>query len=131
MQAFIFLIFKYLVHHCVKTVRIWSYSGPHFPAFGLDTERFVSVFSPNAEKEDQNNPEYGHFSGSNIYNQRCIRDSHMSGMGLFRKIKNGFKVCSFFQESSFFLDACLNPESDSAFSQCKFAITYLFFALLM
>ena len=25
--------------HCVKSVRIWSYSGPHFP-----------VFSPNAGK---------------------------------------------------------------------------------
>ena len=33
--------------HCVKSVRIRSYSGPHFPAFGLNT--------------DQNNSEYGHF----------------------------------------------------------------------
>ena len=33
--------------HCVKSVRIRSYSGPHFPAFGLNM--------------DQNNSEYGHF----------------------------------------------------------------------
>ena len=26
--------------HCVKSVRIWSYPGPHFPAFGLNTERY-------------------------------------------------------------------------------------------
>ena len=26
--------------HCVKSVRIRSYSGPHFPAFGLNTERY-------------------------------------------------------------------------------------------
>ena len=26
--------------HCVKSVRIWSYSGPYFPAFGLNTERY-------------------------------------------------------------------------------------------
>ena len=26
--------------HCVKSIRIWSYSGPHFPAFGLNTERY-------------------------------------------------------------------------------------------
>ena len=26
--------------HCVKTVRIRSYSGPHFSAFGLNTERY-------------------------------------------------------------------------------------------
>ena len=26
--------------HCVKSVRIWSYSGLHFPTFGLNTERY-------------------------------------------------------------------------------------------
>ena len=26
--------------HCVKSVRIRSHSGPHFPAFGLKTERY-------------------------------------------------------------------------------------------
>ena len=26
--------------HCVKSVRIRSYSGPHFPAFGLNKERY-------------------------------------------------------------------------------------------
>ena len=26
--------------HCLKSVRIRSYSGPHFPAFGLNTERY-------------------------------------------------------------------------------------------
>ena len=25
--------------HCVKCARIQSYSGPHFPEFGLNTER--------------------------------------------------------------------------------------------
>ena len=34
----------------VKSVRIWSLSGPYFPALGLNT--------------DQKNSEYGHFSGS-------------------------------------------------------------------
>ena len=33
--------------HCVKSVRMRSYSGPHFPAFGLNTH--------------QNNSEYGRF----------------------------------------------------------------------
>ena len=31
------------VVHCVKCVRIWSYSGPHFPAFGLNTDTFHAV----------------------------------------------------------------------------------------
>ena len=26
--------------HCVKNVRIRSYSGPYFPAFGLNTKRY-------------------------------------------------------------------------------------------
>ena len=27
-------------HHCVKSVCIRSYSGPYFPAFGLNTEKY-------------------------------------------------------------------------------------------
>ena len=27
-------------NHCVKSVRIRSYSGPYFPAFGLNMERY-------------------------------------------------------------------------------------------
>ena len=46
----------------MKSVRIPSYSGAHFPAFGLNMEtRYLLVFSPNAENADQNNAEYGHF----------------------------------------------------------------------
>ena len=29
-----------LLIHCVKSVRIRNYSSPHFPAFGLNTERY-------------------------------------------------------------------------------------------
>ena len=49
--------------HCVKSVRIRSYSGPHFPAFGLNTERYgISPHSVRMrENADQNNSEYGHF----------------------------------------------------------------------
>ena len=28
------------VNHCVESVRVRSYFGPHFPAFGLNTERY-------------------------------------------------------------------------------------------
>ena len=30
-------IFANIASHCVKTVRIWSFSGPYFPTFGLNT----------------------------------------------------------------------------------------------
>ena len=37
---------RHKIIHCVKSVRIRSYSGPHFPAFGLNTERYgVSLHS--------------------------------------------------------------------------------------
>ena len=32
---------KYKIHIlCVQSVRIWSYSGPHFPAFELNMDRY-------------------------------------------------------------------------------------------
>ena len=39
------VIFKYYdgfcrILHCVKSVRIRSYFGPHFPTLGLNTERY-------------------------------------------------------------------------------------------
>ena len=51
--------------HCVKSVRIRNYSGPHFLKFGLNTERY-SVSLQMWENVEQNNSEYGHFlrSGS-------------------------------------------------------------------
>ena len=39
----------YLGLHCIKSVRILSYSGPHFPEFGLNT-LYLSVLSRNAGK---------------------------------------------------------------------------------
>ena len=44
-------------YHCVKSVRIRCYSGPHAPAFGLKT--------------DQNNSECGHFLRSALLFQKC------------------------------------------------------------
>ena len=36
--------------HCVKSVRIRSYSGPHFPAFGLNKNCEYKHFSRNDYK---------------------------------------------------------------------------------
>ena len=44
------LVLNEFHNHCVKSVRIRSFSGPYFPAFGLHT--------------DQKNSEYRHFSHS-------------------------------------------------------------------
>ena len=64
----IFFLVLPKVIQCVKIVRIRSYCGPHFPAFGLNTERYsVSPYSARMpENIDQNNSEYGHFSRSDF-----------------------------------------------------------------
>ena len=43
LELFLILIIfrkKYSDNHCVKSVRIWSFSGPHLTAFGINTERY-------------------------------------------------------------------------------------------
>ena len=49
--------------HCVKSVRIQSYSSPHFPASDWYWEiRSISLYSVRMrENADQNNSKYGHF----------------------------------------------------------------------
>ena len=83
----LFIIYFFLVHiwnkvafiqfasfsqhnHCVKSVSIWSYSGPHFPTFGLPYSVRLR------ENADQNNSEYGHFSrGKPIHLEIWIKQS--------------------------------------------------------
>ena len=48
--------FLFVEEHCVKRVRIRSYSDPHFPAFGPNTE---SYFSPHFPAFPSSWTEYG------------------------------------------------------------------------
>ena len=67
-------------YHCVKSVRIRSYSGSHFSRIFLhsdliqrDTPPYLSVFSPNAGKNsNQNKSEYAHFLRSLYYSDTMI-----------------------------------------------------------
>ena len=62
---------KIPVHHCIKSVRIWSYSGLYFPAFGLNTERYsVYIYVRIGENVDQNNSKYWHFSRIPSYRRK-------------------------------------------------------------
>ena len=40
---------SHLSKHCVKSVRIRSYPGPFFPAFGLNTERYYASLRIQSE----------------------------------------------------------------------------------
>ena len=63
--------------HCVKSVLIQSYSGPHFPAFGLNISEYTlnisellssSPYSVQMrENTDQNNSEYSRFLHSETF----------------------------------------------------------------
>ena len=73
--------------HCVKRVRIWSYSGSHFSRIFLHSDwiqrdtPYISVFSPNAEEceknADQNNSEYWLF----------LRSATLDGSVILRNCK--------------------------------------------
>ena len=70
-------------HHCVKSIRIWSYSGLFFSAFRLNSERYrVTPYSVRMrEITDQN--KYGYFLRS-----AYLRAYQTSMMVLFAKIQN-------------------------------------------
>ena len=52
-----------LVSHCVKSARIRSFSGPHFPAFGLNREYCPYLFQMQ-EDADRKISEYKHLPHS-------------------------------------------------------------------
>ena len=79
--------------HCVKSVRIRSYSGPYFPTFGLNTERYgvslrsISPYSVQMlENADQNNSEYKHFSRSATDTHNRFISNWPSDVNLVSKI---------------------------------------------
>ena len=79
------ILWPYQVKHCVKSVRLQSYSGlrifPHSDWTRKDTE-YLSIFSPNAGKFWPKISEYGHFLGSetNIKNLN-LRESLLTSKG--------------------------------------------------
>ena len=70
----------YNFNHCVKSVHIRSYSGPYFPAFGLNMDRYsvlrISPYSVRMrENTDQNNSEYGHFLRSEYFSSHTEKSN--------------------------------------------------------
>ena len=57
--------------HCVKSIRILSFSGPYFPAFVLNPDRY-SVSIRMWENTDQKKPEHGHFSRSTNFRNKFV-----------------------------------------------------------
>ena len=82
--------------HCVRSVRIQNYSGPYFPAFGLNTEiRSMSPYSVRMwENTDQNNSKYGYLSSNGFLCAQVARKSNCQNvstaytLSLFSKESN-------------------------------------------
>ena len=53
------------IKHCVKSVHIRSYSGPHFPAFGLNKERYSVGIRENADS-------FYAATVGNCFNKNCL-----------------------------------------------------------
>ena len=57
-------LYIFVILHCVKSARIQSFSGPHFPAFRLNPENLLCKFPYSVrtqENMDQKNNDYGLF----------------------------------------------------------------------
>ena len=58
--------------HCVRSIRIWSFSGPYFPTFRQNS---ISPYSVRMrENADQRNSEYEHFLRNVLYTwtRQCV-----------------------------------------------------------
>ena len=58
------------MNHCIKSVRIRSYSGPHFPAFGLNTKRYsvsLCIQSECGKMRTRKTPNMDTFHALNVF----------------------------------------------------------------
>ena len=60
--------------HCAKGVCIQSFSGPHFPAIGLNTGSKSPYSVRMQENPDKKNSEYSHFSRSTFFTSVFVVD---------------------------------------------------------
>ena len=52
--------------HCVKSLQIWSFSGPYFPVFVLNTEVYGRIQYEYRKIRTRKNPVFGNFSRSDL-----------------------------------------------------------------
>ena len=82
----------------MKSVRIQSFSGPYFPAFGLNMERYGRSISPYSvhmrENRNQRNCEYGLFSCS-VYRFSFMFNPFVSNAPFLYPLKTSEKPYGF------------------------------------
>ena len=91
--------------HCVKSVRILSFSGPYFPAFGLNTERYgvsLRIQSECRKKRTRKSLNTDNFYAVIVQQCTCDRQSlfrtrsDIYGRAFIAKIVNSFQRLTIF-----------------------------------
>ena len=81
--------------HCIKSVRIPSYTDPYFPAFGLNTERYVSlrIQSECGKMRTRITPNTDTFQAVDILAKQCFRKTFSTlPITAFQKIPEWTKL---------------------------------------
>ena len=120
----------FFIRHCVKSVCIRNYSGPHFLAFGLNTERYSERYSENA---DQNDSEY-FLRSVHLYLKESKKDHHHfhhHGHHVFPWLKICVCIWSFTQKIFYLSEKhcynlCLNLTTTLFHCSCFFHLEILY-----
>ena len=67
------------IRHWVKGDHTWSFSGPYFPAFGLNTETSGDLEMQMWKNANLKNSKYGHFSCSEIQVSGSVKSAAILG----------------------------------------------------
>ena len=73
-DAYSFIKSIWVTIHCLKSIQIWSFSGPYFPVFGLNTDIYrvnLRIQSKYRKIRTKKNSVFRHFSHSDSYYQGC------------------------------------------------------------
>ena len=97
--------------HCVKSVRIRSFSGPYFPAFGLNRERYGISLRIQTECGKIRNSKT-----SNIDTFHAVRTISHWSENLRMAPERNFRFCR----------KCKHPRGEESMSNCE--IYFLFFS---
>ena len=71
--------------HCVKSVCIWSYSGPYFTTFGLNTERYgvsLRIQSKSGKMQTRITP------NTDTFHAVLIKPLEKASIALFQSFNN-------------------------------------------
>ena len=92
--------------HCVKSVRIWSFSGPYFPTFPLNTERYGASLHVQSEC---GNMRIRKTPNPNVFH--AVKSIRVLGLQIWNKLLETLKAKRSFQAFKRSLSDCFGPRS--------------------